>query len=395
MLNSWLEGKTKVVESNEEIKYPIRILNIVSLMSPGGIEMLIMNIYRNIDRNKVQFDFLTHKGINGVFDDEIYKLGGRIYKMPKLRDGEKTYYWKFFEYKKALKQFFREHPEYHIIHGHMTNTAIMYMPIAKKYGQVTCCIAHSHKTQVSPDLGGLITSILQKPLYHVADEYFACSEAAAKWIYPQWLIDTNRVKVIKNGVDPSRFNYDEDKAREIKNRLGLEGMFVIGNVARFKVEKNHDFMIDIFQEIHQMIDDAVLLLIGEGELMEQMKEKVSRLNLDGYVKFLGLRSDVSDLMLAMDLFILPSLTEGLPVVAIEAQASGLPVVTSTGVPTETDITGNVTFLDLSIGAKSWAEKIIDVYKNFNRHDMNQYIKENGYDITETAAWLQEFYLAYY
>lgn len=371
---------------------PIRILNVVGRMGAGGIEALIMNLYRNVDRDKVQFDFLTHKGNGGIYEDEIRRLGGKIYEMPVLRTGDKTYYWKAFTYRHALKNFFTAHPEYHVLHGHMTNLAAIYMPIAKKYGKVTCCIAHSHLTQARPGLVGKITDILHKPLPRIATDYFACSEMAAHWIFSDEDIRSGKVKIIKNGVDPKRFYFDKERAKTIKHEMGLEGKFVIGNVARFKTEKNHSFQIDVLNEMVKTLPDTVLLLVGDGELRLEIEEKVKKLGLENNVRFLGLRSDVPDLMLAMDLFLLPSLYEGLPVVGIEAQAAGLPVITSTGVTQETDITGNVVFLDLSLGEKEWARKITEVYQSFERKDMYQYIHDNGYDITETAKWLQDFYI---
>lgn len=371
---------------------PIRVLNVVGLMSPGGIETLIMNIYRNIDREKVQFDFLTHKGIDGTFDEEIKALGGRIYKMPKLRDGGKTYYWKFFEYRKALKAFFSEHKEYHILHCHMTNTMAIYVPIAKKYGAIECVIAHSHLTQARPGLSGKITNILHKSVPKLATDYFACSEMAAHWIFSDSDIKSGKVKIIKNGIDPSRFNYDEDERNRIRREMGIEGKYVIGNVARFKKEKNQVFAVEVLKEVIKREKSAVLLLVGDGELRESVKQKVHNDGLDNHVFFLGIRNDIPQLMLAMDLFILPSLYEGLPVVGVEAQAAGLPVLTTTGVTKETDITGNVSFMDLNEGVVKWADRIISIRDSFIRHDMYGYIKKNGYDITETANWLQEFYI---
>lgn len=374
---------------------PIRVLNIVGLMSPGGIETLIMNIYRNIDREKVQFDFLTHKGIDGVFDEEIKSLGGEIYKMPKLREGSKTYYGKIFEYRRELKKFFLEHQEFHILHCHMTNTAAIYVPIAKKYGSVKCVIAHSHLTQARPGLAGKVTDILHRSIPKLATDYFACSEMAASWIYPKELIDSGKVKIIKNGVDPKKFYFNESEREQIRSELGFTGKFVIGNVSRFKTEKNHIFQIEIFSELKKIIPNAELLLIGEGELMPTIKEKVNNFGLNDYVHFLGVRSDIPQLMLAMDAFLLPSLYEGLPVVGVEAQASGLPVFTSTGVTEEVDITGNVVFTELSEGAEKWAKRISNYMKDYHRHDMYDYIHGNGYDITETARWLQDFYLSKY
>ena len=372
---------------------PIRILNIVGDMSPGGIETLIMNIYRNIDRTKVQFDFLQHSPSGpGSFNDEIERLGGKIYHMPYLKTPTKTYYWRLFAYIKALKEFFREHPEYHVIHGHMTNTAAIYMPIAKKYGNVTCCIAHSHLTQARPGMVGKVTDLLHKSIPKVATDFFACSEMAAGWIFPPEFMKSGKVKIIKNGVDPKKFYYDCEKRKEIRKQLSIENKLVIGNVARFKTEKNHTFQIDVFNEVHRIEPNSVLILIGDGEHRQEIENKVKVLGIQDDVKFLGIRSDIPDLMLAMDIFFLPSLYEGLPVVGVEAQAAGLPVLTSTGVTRETDITGNVTFMSLDEDANMWAEKLVDIVKSFNRIDMFKYIHDNGYDITETAKELQEFYI---
>ena len=373
---------------------PIRVLNIVGRMGPGGIETLIMGIYRNIDRNKVQFDFLTHKEAGGAYEEEIKKLGGRIYRMPVLRNNftNRTYYWRIFNYKSELKRFFKNHPEYHVVHGHMTNTASIYMPIARKCGKATCLIAHSHLTQARPGLAGKVTNILQRKIPSLATDYFACSEMAAHWFYPQSFIDSGKVKIIKNGVDPKRFYFDENKRGKIRKEMNLENKIVIGNVARFKTEKNHLFQVEIFEKIHLINPNTVLMLVGDGELMQAVRDKVVEKHLEKSVMFLGNRNDVPDLLLAMDMFLLPSLYEGLPVVAIEAQASGLPVITSTGVTRETDITGNVEFLELSQGPEYWANAVLRKVDNFSRHDMFSYIQKNGYDITETARWLQDFYL---
>mgnify|MGYP002522799077 CR=1 FL=1 len=380
---------------------PIRILHIVGRMGQGGIESLIMNLYRNIDRDKVQFDFLCHEGLGGVHESEIRSLGGRIYEMPKLRsntdDGgkKKTYYWKIFAYRKALKKFFASHPEYKIIHGHMTNTATIYMPIAKKFGNVKCCIAHSHQSEKTPGLSGTVTNILQKNLFRVATDYFACSEMAAEWIYPKKFVEQGKVRIIKNGVDTNKFRYDEAIRNATRESLNFGDKYVVGNVSRFKTQKNHTFMIDVFRAFHEQNPDSVLMLVGNGERMEEIKAKVADLGLSDSVLFMGTRKDVYNLMQAMDMFLLPSLFEGLPVSGIEAQATGLPMVTSTEVSKETDITGNCTFIPLSVSAKEWAEKMTEIRKNFVRHDVKKHIDENGFNIADTAKWLQEFYIEKY
>lgn len=371
---------------------PIRVLHVVGNMGIGGIETLIMNIYKNIDRDKVQFDFLIHNPTEGEYAEEIKKLGGHIYRMPVLRDKTRTYYWRYFEYKSALKKFFSEHKEIKVLHGHMTNTASIYMPIAMKYGNVKCCIAHSHQTEATPGLSGVVTNILQRHLEKIATDYFACSEEAAKWIYSIEIVENGKVKIIHNGTDVEKYHFDSVEHEKIKNKMGHSGKIVFGNVARFKKQKNHEFLIDIFAEIHKMNQNTVLILVGQGELEENMKEKVAKLGLDDCVEFLGARNDVPTLLKDFDVFLLPSLFEGLPLVGIEAQAAGLPMITSNTVTLEADVTGNVTFLPLELSAEEWAKKILEVNESFVRKDMTQKVREAGYDIKQTAQWLQKFYL---
>lgn len=371
---------------------PIRVLHVVGNMGIGGIETLIMNIYRNIDRDKVQFDFLIHNPTEGEYAEEIKKLGGHIYRMPVLRDKTRTYYWRYFEYKSALKKFFSEHKEIKVLHGHMTNTASIYMPIAMKYGNVKCCIAHSHQTEATPGLSGVVTNILQRHLEKIATDYFACSEEAAKWIYSIEIVENGKVKIIHNGTDVEKYHFDSVEHEKIKNQMGHSGKIVFGNVARFKKQKNHEFLIDIFAEIHKMNQNTVLILVGQGELEENMKEKVAKLGLDDCVEFLGARNDVPKLLKDFDVFLLPSLFEGLPLVGIEAQAAGLPMITSNTVTLEADVTGNVIFLPLELSAEEWAKKILEVNESFVRKDMTQKVREAGYDIKQTAQWLQKFYL---
>ena len=374
---------------------PIRVLNVVGRMGIGGIETLIMNIYRNIDRSKVQFDFLTHMGSGGAYEEEIRALGGRIYEMPVIRDcqGGKTYYWRVFEYIHALKKFFREHPEYRVLHGHMTNTAAIYMPIAQKYGSIDCCIVHSHQSIATSGSSGVVTNILQHDIWKIATDYFACSEKAAEWIYPQKLIKQGKIKIIHNGVETRKFVYDKERAQKKRAELGIDkDVFVLGSVARFIDVKNHTFMLDIMKSILDEIPNALLLFAGDGEKLQEMKEKAEKLEISDKVRFLGMRSDIPDLLMVFDVFLLPSISEGLPVCAVEAQAAGLPIVASTGVTRETDITGNVSFLDLSLSEDVWAKKIIEVIEHFDRKDMTETVREAGYDIKQTAQWLQNFYL---
>lgn len=371
---------------------PIHVLHAVGNMGMGGYETLIMNIYRNIDRDKVQFDFMIHTAHEGEYAEEIKSLGGHIYHMPVLIQKPKVYYWRYFDYKKALNDLFSAHPEFSIVHGHMTNTASIYMPIARKYPNIRACIAHSHQSEATPGLQGKVTNFLQRNLPKVATDCFACSEKAAEWIYPKEMIHENRVTIIRNGVETERFHYSQELGQSAKEKLGVQGKLVVGNVARFKRQKNHQFLIEIFRELHKMYPDSILVLVGVGELLEPTKDQVRSYGLEGSVLFLGGRSDVPDLMNAFDVFLLPSLFEGLPLVGIEAQCTGLPIVTSTTVSEETNVTGNVKFLSLEASPKEWAADILETYRVHKRQDMVDVVNDKGYDIRTTAEWLQNFYI---
>ena len=331
----------------EKKQEPIRVLQIVGRMDRGGIETMIMNLYRNIDRNKVQFDFLAHYGREAVYNDEIRRMGGRIYEMPALKDDTHVYYWRLFSYIRALNHFFKEHKEYRVIHGHMTNTASIYMPIAKKHG-VTCRIAHSHNTHGKAGLLGAVTDILQRPIYKNATDWFACSKAAAYWFYPKEEVDAGKVTVLANAVDADKFRYSAAKRKEMRETLGVDGKIVIGCVARFRPEKNHMFLIDVLQEILKTEPNAVLMFAGEGPAEQDVKKHAMELGIEDKVLFLGMRTDIPDVLQAMDVFTLASLWEGLPVTGIEAQAAGLYCVVSDGVTDEMNAIDMVQYIPLQM-----------------------------------------------
>lgn len=378
-----------MVSDNKPNK-PIRVLQIVGRMDRGGIENMVMNLYRNIDRDKVQFDFLAHYGREAAFNDEIRAMGGRIFEMPCLRDETHIYYWKIFEYIRALVAFFKQHSEFKIIHGHMTNTASIYMPIAKKYG-VTCRIAHSHTTHGKKGLLGIVTQILQKPISLFVTDWFACSKVAAKWLYSFGTIESGKMKIVPNAVDAQKFRFDPSKRKAVRNELELGDSLVIGCVARFRPEKNQIFLVDILHEMLQRKINCKLMFVGDGPMEQQVKDRVIQMGLQEYTLFLGQRSDVPDLMQAMDVFVLASLFEGLPVVGIEAQASGLPCVISDTVTKEMDIFEQIYYLSLEQSVNIWVETIQKAAE-MERKDTYEQINQAGYDIHITAPWLQEFYL---
>ena len=379
------KGRVSSVKKQE----PIRVLHVVGRMDRGGIETLIMNLYRNIDRSKVQFDFLAHYGREAVYNEEIRSMGGVIYEMPALKDDTHVYYWRLFQYIKALREFFKSH-DYKIIHGHMTNTASIYMPIAKEFG-VSTRIAHSHNTHGKAGLLGFVTNVLQKPIYTNATDWFACSKAAAYWFYPKDQVDSGKVTIVPNAVDAQRFRFSNDIRSRMRSDLGIENNLVIGCVARFRPEKNHSFLLKVLLETLRIEPSAVLLFAGEGPCEDSVKTEVEKLGLRGKVIFLGMRTDVPDLLQAMDVFVLASLWEGLPVTGIEAQASGLHCVVSDGITEEMNALDMVDYVSLDAPLREWAEKIVKS-AGYPRKDTFEEMKRAGYDIHTTASWLQEFYL---
>ena len=356
---------------------PIRVLHCMVNMNRGGAETLVMNIYRNIDRTKVQFDFLT--SASGVFDDEIKSLGGRIYRISYITKSGP------FKYSKSLFRFFSEHKEYKIVHSHMDRMSGLIMREAKRAG-VPVRIAHSHSTRSE---GGIVTKIIKRYYSTYLDNatnFFACSESAARFMFGD-----KKAKIIKNGIDYKKFVFNKKTRERIRKELGIEDAFVVGHVGRFFEPKNHIFLIKIFAEVHKNNPASVLVLVGSGSLEQNIRDEVTKMGLKDSVLFLGSRGDVNELLNAFDVFVFPSLFEGLGIVAIEAQASGLKCMLSDRVPKEVDITGNIEFVPLEKSLKEWAEIILNNI-NYERHDMTREINEAGYDITETAHCLERFYL---
>ncbi|OWV21874.1 glycosyltransferase family 1 protein [Fibrobacter sp. UWB3] len=360
----------------------IRVLQVFHGMDCGGAENMIMNLYRHIDRTKVQFDFLVHTTKKCFFDDEIRQLGGNIYYVPyyKIINGK--------QYKKALDTFFKAHPEITIVHGHLGSCAHVYLQIAKKYG--CYAIAHSHNTKPKGfSLKNLLYRIFTYKTRKVADYFFGCSIAAAEYRFGYKIAHSNKCNILKNAIDVEKFAYSEDYRKEIRDEFNLGNKFVIGHVGRFNTQKNHAFLIDIFKTVHEKKPNSILILVGGGDLMPMIKQKVDSLGLNEAVIFTGLRSDVHKMMSAFDVFLFPSLYEGLPVTLVEAQAAGLPVVCSDVITSEISITNSITFLPLE-NEDEWSDNLLKHSKKFD----NQYelILQNGYDIKTSAYYLTDYYL---
>lgn len=358
---------------------PIRVLHIVTHMNRGGLETMIMNYYRHIDRNKIQFDFLTHRSDKKDYDNEILSLGGKIYHLPPLNPFS-------LQYRKALKTFFKQHPEYQIVHCHLDCMSAIPLKYAKKSG-IQNRIAHSHNTSQEKNIKYLIKLFYKNKITQYATKLLSCGDNAGNWMFNGAEFD-----VLNNAIDVQQFSYNVERRNNIRHELNIQDKLVFGHVGRFNEQKNHYFLIDIFNEINQLRSNSVLLLIGEGELRQQIYEKVTSLNLTDSVKFLGLRSDIHDLLNGMDCFLFPSLYEGLPVSIIEAQASGLLCIKSSNVTDECIVTDNVVSISLEMNAKEWAKVILNEIDSFERKNTSNDVINNGFDIVANTKKLESIYM---
>ncbi len=355
----------------------IRVLHCVVGMNYGGYEAFIMNVYRNIDRKKVQFDFLT--SLEGVYDNEIINLGGTIYRIPFITKVGP------FSYNNKLEAFIKEHPEYKIIHSHMDKFSGMIMRATNKHG-VPVRIAHSHNTQNEGGIAyQLVKNYYGKMINRYCSERFACSDDAGRWMF-----GTQPFTIVNNGIDVKKYIKNEEAHQKIRTELAIKDRFVVGHVGRFSAQKNHEFLLDIFAEIKKLRPNATLLLVGAGELRQDIAQKAKTLGLDSDIIFYGLTDKVEEVLQAMDVFVFPSLHEGLGIVLVEAQCAGLYCIASDSVPAEANFSGNVEFLSLEKKPTEWAACILKGSKI--DADIVQKAANAGYDIPTTANFLQNYYL---
>ncbi len=383
----------------------IRVLHVLGGVGLGGAESRIMDLYRQMNIDEIQFDFLVHSSAVNLrtclaanradvksddrvrkpefYDEEIKQLGGHIYVLPKFK------VYNYFVYRKAVQKFFEEHHEFRVVQGHMTSTAGIYLPIAKKYG-IPIAVAHSRNAGVVKGLKGIATKFFRRNLADKADYCFACSELAGEDVFGEEAMHQGRVKIIHNAIDAGRFTYDADRRKEVREQLGLADQLVLGHVGRFNYQKNHPYLIDIFASLCKIRQDVVLLLLGEGPDMESMKEKCRLLGIEDKVRFLGNQKQTEDYYQAMDIFLLPSFFEGLPGVLVEAQAAGLKCFVSDTVTQEAKVTDLVTYLSIEQPAGEWAKKI-SAEAVYERRDTYQTMRDAGFDVETQAVGYRLFY----
>lgn len=364
----------------------MRVLQVIGVMDRGGAETMVMNLYRAMDRERVQFDFLVHEQREGDYDAEIVSLGGRIFRAPRYNGINGI------AYRRCIRSLFASHPEWRVVHGHIGSCAPLYLSEAKRVGAFA--IAHSHAQKYGNGISGVAFNIAAHPVRRIADYFMACSKEAGLDRFGSSIVEGNRFAIVPNGIDVASYACDERVHVEAKADYGLAGRPVVCHTGRLIPVKNHEFLLEVFARVVQSFPNAVLLLAGRGDLEEQIRARVNELGLKKAAFFLGVVDDVPRLLRAADVFVFPSINEGLALSVVEAQASGLPTIASTGVPELAVVSDRVCRMPLSSGVEAWATECVDKLRfslSSERSDACDQVREHGFDIADTSVRLAAFY----
>lgn len=363
----------------------INVLFVVdSLKQRFGVTSVVMNYYRNINKADVHIDFLCLPDSELEIVNEIKDSKGRVFFMPKLGA------FNLFAFRKFMKNFFNDN-SYDIVHSHFNQIDSIVFPIAKSKG-VRHCVSHSHNTKYSDYFFRSIRNwFLCIPLRYVADTWAACSFLAGEFLYGKSYRNSPKKLLINNAISCEKFAYNVKTRNIVRDQLKMSNEILIGNVGSLKIQKNQIFLLKLFSFLvsYDKMHNYKLLIVGDGPLKESLKNKAEELGVEKSVIWAGQRKDVNSLLQAIDIFILPSLYEGLPVIGIEAQASGLPCVFSDSITKEVDIC-NVSFLSLDANIEEWAETVKNLV-GFKRIDVSETIKNKGFDIRKECDKLSNIY----
>lgn len=370
----------------------IKVLHYIKHLGSGGGETLLYNIYQNIDRDKVQFDFLVNCAKEEKLDAKIIELGGR--KIPLIEREPKFTPIKIILVMRNLKRMLWN-GSYSIVHIHCSNgQGLLYSYIARSAG-VKNVIVHIHNTDVDGRfrfLKKLFHNICKKAFQNAPTEKIACSELAAKWLYDRRTVENKNYMLLKNGIDIDKYVFQKSIRDEYREKAGWKSRKIIINVGRMEEQKNQIFLLKVFSEILKKDDNYRLIIIGRGSLEKKISNKIAGLMLDDMVKVIPYTNEVEKYLWASDLFLLPSLSEGLGIVAIEAQAAGLPTVVSDTVPKEAFVTDLISSISLDENDKQWAEEIVNICLNDRRDDRYaKAVRNAGYDIKDTSIRLLNLY----
>lgn len=363
----------------------IRLLYILPEVDGGGVGSVAYNYIKSMQLNDFDIDLIVFDtGKEQLWHKDIVNIGIKIYYV-KPRSGN---LWRHFrEVNRIIKN-----GEYDIVHAHMSEWSVLYCFFAWR-NSVKVRIGHSH---IAGSLYGKSKQLLLKGINTIfkpfCNYYFACGVKAAEYLWGEKNVKNSKVYIMNNAVSPKKFGFDNDVAIRLKKQYNIDGKLIFGHVGRFDEQKNHMFLIEMFNAINKLCNNAILILIGDGELKEEIEQKINMLNLQKNVILLGKRQDVNKWLNVFDLLLLPSLYEGLPVVAIEAQMNGLPVMASNGVTVEVEILHNSCRLSLDDSLELWAHKSVELaLSEKNRNEARLVMKKRGYDIYNEVVKLEQFY----
>lgn len=361
---------------------PVRVLQMIASFTRGGSQSAVMNLYRNIDRSKVQFDFIVDHIEYSGYEDEIKKLGGKIFVMPTFKGTNIK------EVKDAWNNFFDEHSEYKILHSHSRSYATLYLPIAKKHGVKT--IIHSHSTSNGNGIKSIAKNILQLPLRYQADYYLACSLDAGKWLFGNKIVSSNKFHILKNAIDTKKFIFNKKIREEYRNEFGIknvENIYI--QVSNFIPTKNHKFSIDCFNKLLSIKPNSKLYIVGSGDdnSIEKIKHQIKKYDLEEKIIMLGTRDDVNCLLQMADYYLMPSIYEGISLAAIEAQTSDINCLLSDSISKDMKIIDKCKYIPLN--QDEWVKEMSK--DNLARNNNLECIIKSGYDINDTSKWLESFY----
>lgn len=367
-------------------KEPIRILQILGIVAGGGVESVVMNYYEHIDRTKVQFDFVVHNDNTIDITNKVKSMGGKVYKIT-------PYYKNPIAFIRDIYQIIKNN-NYQIVHSNM-NTLSAFSLFAAYMADVPVRILHNHSKSVPGEWKRNLMKYILRPFAKLfANQYWACGKLAGIWMFGRNLVNTGKVKIINNAINLAKFEFNENERLLLRQQINIDyNDFVIGHVGRFVYVKNHNFLIDVFDKFHKIHNNSKLFLIGDGPLKKDIEQKVISLGISDSVIFGGMRNNVSDLYSVMDLLLLPSFSEGFPVVGLEAQANGLPVIVSDAVTKELFITNLISSEMLSSPVEKWLMELETVYykKDKSRDNTREAMNSAGFDVQKESIKLVNMY----
>jgi len=361
----------------------INIVHVLGTLDAGGAETMVMNIYRNIDKNKFRFSFIVHGNRNYFYERELNIDGVDIFRVRKFR------IYNIFSYSYDFYKLFKREKKWDIVHGHARSTASIYLLIAKCFKIKTIC--HSHSNSSSWKINDIVKKVLQYPIRYIADYFFACSLSAGEWLFGKKIVTKKEFRIIYNSIDVKRFSYNTSTRNEMRTMHNLNNEYVIGNIARYIKPKNHDFMIDIAYHLSKNSFSFKMVFVGDGDLKEQLMAKIVKMNLEKYIIMIDSNEQVEKYYQMFDLFLFPSLWEGLGMVLVEAQTAGLQCIVSEVIQPEAIVTDLVTKIELSKGAQYWAEVLMKTPISKNRDKELTVVEKTNYNIRTSILALEKLY----